>query len=131
MTSSFGWWCAALALAAAGLAYAGWRRYRVLSAELQAARVQAQALEGLLDVWQWRSDATHRLMQLRPPHGAPASAWSTLAADSPLWTQFRCTEDQALRACLDARAPIEDLTAQVTLTDEAEYAVAFVIVEKT
>jgi signal transduction histidine kinase len=120
MTSSFGWWCAAFALATAGLAFAGlafagWRRYRALSAELQAARVQSQALEGLLDVWQWRSDATHRLTQLRPPHGAPASAWSTLTADSPLWTQFRCTEDHTLRACLDARAPIEDLTAQVTL----------------
>jgi signal transduction histidine kinase len=115
MTSSFGWWCALLALAAAGLAFAAWRRQHALSAELQAARVQAQALAGLLDVWQWRSDATHRLTQLRPPHGAPASAWSTLTPDSPLWTQFRCTEDLALRACLDAHAPIEDLTAQVTL----------------
>lgn len=115
MTSSFGWWCAALALAAAGLAFAGWRRYRTLSAKLQAARVQSQALADLLDVWQWRSDATHRLTQLRPPHGAPATAWAALTPDSPLWTQFRCTEDRALRACLDAHAPIEDLTAQVTL----------------
>lgn len=115
MTSSFGWWCAALALAAAVLAFAGWRRSRALSAELQAARVQAQALTDLLDVWQWRSDATHRLTQLRPPHGAPASAWAAIAADSPLWAQFRCTEDSALRACLEAHAPLEDLTAQMTL----------------
>src|SRR5687767_9098839 len=115
MTLSFGWWCAVLALAAAGIAFAAWRRHRTLAAELQAARVQSQALEGLLDVWQWRSDASHRLIRLRPPRGAPASAWAGLTDDSPLWTQFRCTEDQALRACLDAQAPIDDLTAQVTL----------------
>lgn len=115
MTSSFGWWWAVLALAAAGLAFAAWRRHRALAAELQAERVQARTLEGLLDVWQWRTDATHRLVQLRPPRGAPVSSWTALAADNPLWTQFRCTEDHALRACLDARAPIDDLTAQVTL----------------
>jgi signal transduction histidine kinase len=115
---SAAWWAAVLALVALVVLCALLlRRQRRLERELQAARVQAQGLAGLLDVWQWRSDARHQLVHLRPPQGAAPAAWAATGAKSFLWAHFRCSDDKALRACLDAHATIADMPADVALAD--------------
>src|SRR5690606_8140067 len=86
------------------------RRHLRLRDELHAAREQARHLADVLDVWQWRTDAGHRLCSLRPPQGAAMDQWSP-PATAPLWEHFRSADADALRACLDARAPIADLAA--------------------
>ncbi|HJV63593.1 MAG TPA: ATP-binding protein [Albitalea sp.] len=116
--SDAGWWLAALAaLVVMVVVVVALRRERRLAARLQAARVEAQGLADVLDVWQWRSDGAHRLVQWRPPRGAPAGAWSAEGAPQPLWARFRCEGDSALRSVAEAHAPIEDLDVQVQLPD--------------
>src|SRR5439155_16922038 len=104
-------WVALLAVAAgvAGIVWL-WLRQRRIGAEARDTRVAAQGLVDLLDVWQWRSSADHRLTQLRPPQGAPPAAWATQASNAAVWTLFRVADEAALRACLDAHAPLVDLS---------------------
>jgi signal transduction histidine kinase len=90
-------------------------RQRRMAGELRAARTNAQALADLLDVWQWRTDAEHRLTQLRPPSGAPSSAWTAPPPGETLWGRFRAADEAAMRACVTARAPVSDLPVQVHL----------------
>ena len=82
---------------------------------LHEARAERQALAGLLDAWQWQTDAMHRLTRLAPPHGAPASAWSDARpAGEPLWERFELADestDGGLRARMQAQAPWHDLPA--------------------
>ena len=68
-----------------------------LHSELQASRAQAQALAGALDVWQWRSDAQHRLTLLRPPSTA-SSRWPDVNGKPLLWEHFQSDDNAALRA---------------------------------
>ncbi|HEV8311581.1 MAG TPA: ATP-binding protein [Burkholderiaceae bacterium] len=73
---------------------------------LRDARVQAQLLTQLLDVWHWQTDTEHRLTRLQPPRGAPASAWGQRSAAQFLWERFSGGE---LRERLQAQAPLEDV----------------------
>jgi len=84
------------------------QRQRRLANELRDMRIAAQGLADQLDVWLWRSTPEHRLAQLRPPQGTPTAAWPVPGAPT-LWEQFRCGDVPALRACLEAHAPITDL----------------------
>ncbi|CAN5694872.1 hypothetical protein BH09PSE5_BH09PSE5_39670 [soil metagenome] len=127
---------ALLALLAAGLAMrstaTSLRREASLVEELHASREQAQALTKVLDVWQWTTDPQHRLTNLRPPDGADPSMWATLpttvdggngtaaSGDSAmpvLWEHFNAgvTGNRSLRARLDARAPLDQLTTRTVL----------------
>ncbi len=99
---------AALAGALAWLA----RRLLRLRDELHMAREQARHLADLLDVWQWQTGPDHRLRSLRPPQGAATSQWSPPPA-ALLWEHFPTADAGALRACLDAQAPIADLAASL------------------
>jgi signal transduction histidine kinase len=92
-------------------------RQRRLAGVLRQARIEAQSLSALLDVWQWRSDTQFRLTQLRPPDGAPAAAWKGPQWGEILWARFRPADEAAMRACLDAHAPVSDLSVQVQLPD--------------
>ena len=73
---------------------------------LRDARVQAQLLTQLLDVWHWQTDAEHRLTRLQPPRGAPASAWGARSAAQYLWERFSGDD---LRERLQAQAPLDDV----------------------
>ena len=103
----------ALVAASAALgALLGWsilRSQRRLGEELRSARARARCLDELLDVWQWHSDASHRIVSVRPPHGAPASDWSAAAQPEFVWELFRVDDTAALRARLDSAAPLDDI----------------------
>ncbi|MDE2300622.1 MAG: hypothetical protein KGK18_20970 [Burkholderiales bacterium] len=100
---------AASAALGALLAWCVLRSQRRLGEELRSARARAMCLDQVLDVWQWRSDASHRIVSVRPPHGAPASDWSAAAQPEYLWELFRVDDTAALRARLDSAAPIDDI----------------------
>jgi len=78
---------------------------------LRDARVQAQWLGQLLDVWQWQTDREHRLTRLQPPQGAPGSSWvEGMNGGQALWDRFETLDAEGgLRARLAAQAPIIDL----------------------
>jgi signal transduction histidine kinase len=78
------------------------RRLRHQADELRS----AQGLRELLDVWQWRTDTDHRLVELRPPQGALPDEWTRAIAHPALWQHFEIAPDRlaALHAQLDSRA---------------------------
>ena len=100
-----------LAGLALGLLATVWSLWRTRAA-LGDSRQRLQGLADVLDVWQWHSDAAHRLTGLRPPAGAAAAAWSTSSLNQPLWEVFRSDDETAFRARLDGHAPLDDLPAQ-------------------
>ena len=119
-TSGIGPWGVALAWLAlavvlaivGGLAGASYARSHWVDT-VREARMERQALASLLDVWQWHTDAEHRLTRLIPPSGAPATAWSQqLGGHQTLWDRFECDTGAptALRERVLARATISDLT---------------------
>ena len=81
--------------------------------ELREARARSTCLEPLLDVWLWQTDGAHRLVSTRPPHGAPADAWSTTPLPTLLWAHFDARDDAGLRAKLDSAAPLDDIAVQL------------------
>jgi len=109
------WICAlgaaALALLAA-VAWRGWRAQRKLTHELREARARSASIEPLLDVWLWQSDAQHRIVAVRPPHGAPAGDWSGAPSTSSLWQRFTPADPDALRSMLASAAALDDLAVQ-------------------
>jgi signal transduction histidine kinase len=106
---------AALALAVAGLLMLRMvRSRRALAEDLRTARARAQALDPLLDVWLWHTDAQHRLVSIRPPHDAAPSDWSAASAGSDFWESFKAENDPALRARLVAGAPLDDVPAALS-----------------
>lgn len=114
--SSLAWWLLAAAVATlAGAMAVWWRRERRLGEDLQAERALARGLADLLDVWQWRSDASHGLTHWRAPRGSPAADWRRPPPGTCLWDHFRSSGESGLRAVVEAGAPIDDLTVQVTL----------------
>jgi signal transduction histidine kinase len=81
-----------------------------LTEDLRESRARAQSLDPLLDVWLWQSDREHRIVSLRPPHGAGAREWSgTQEALSFVWDEFKADDDAALRAQLKSAAPLDDV----------------------
>jgi len=89
------------------------RSRREVAEELRGTRAREQAMAQLLDVWVWHSDASHRLLLLRPPQGAPASDWSAAALPAPLWERFEADEAEALRARLASGAPLDDIKVKL------------------
>jgi signal transduction histidine kinase len=104
------WWLLLLVPGAAGVTLWITRREQRLAAEMRQARGELQALADTLDVWQWRTDAEHRLVRLRPPPGAEASAWARAGSALPLlWEAFATADDVALQARLASHAPLDDI----------------------
>jgi signal transduction histidine kinase len=112
--------------AAAAVAWAmrAQRGQQQLGTELQASRAQAHALADSLDVWQWHTDAQHRLTLLRAP--APAQApWPPANAVRPLlWEHFE-SEGNALRTSAQSQSPLAALN--VSHTDAAGQTHALVL----
>jgi signal transduction histidine kinase len=103
---------ALIAMLAAGAAVA-WalhsqRGRQRLATEVQLSRAQAQALASALDVWQWRTDAQHRLTLLRPPASSTAP-WPALSGTPLLWEHFQCDDTAALRARVQSHAQLDAL----------------------
>ena len=101
-----------VAVVAAAAALRLWRQRAALAQQLHDARVAASALSEVLDVWHWRTDRSHRLSWLRPPRGAVPADWAGAQPAELLWTRFVAAEPAALRARLDAAAPLLDLPAR-------------------
>ena len=100
----------AMVLCTAGALASGafWSRQRQLE-RLREARLHAQMLSQLVDVWSWQTDEQHRLVKLQPPHGAPSSAWVAGAFSGELlWQRFDDLE-HSLQPRLAAHAPLGDL----------------------
>jgi signal transduction histidine kinase len=93
--------------AAAALWFA--QRDRRQLAELRQARADLHNLADMLDVWQWRSDADHRLVWLRPPHGAAPGDWSAAASTGTVWEVLGAKDPAALRARLVSGAALDDV----------------------
>jgi signal transduction histidine kinase len=102
-------WAIALPSLLLGAALALWagRRHARLQTQLRATREELRQLQELLDLWQWRSDAAHRITVLRAPAGIdPASA---PAHGRPLWEGFPGASPETLRARLDSQAALHDV----------------------
>jgi signal transduction histidine kinase len=103
---------AALALMALLGACAGYLAARArLNEPLRDARVKAQVLTQLLDVWHWQTDREHRLTRLQPPHGAASSAWGARPATQFLWERFAGAE---LKPRMQSQAALADLRVMQT-----------------
>jgi signal transduction histidine kinase len=101
----------ALALSGALAALFAWMLLRIRRHTEQArqARTQLQALGDVLDVWQWHTDAEHRLVLTRPPFGAPAKEWAALPKASLLWDHFQVADEPALKAQMANGAALDDV----------------------
>ena len=113
------WWAAAVlafallmfvGAAALALRHAG--ALQRMSSELREARERLRCTDELLDVWQWQTDAQHRLVQWRPPRGSATADWAAAPAASPLWHVFKPASEAALRAQLDTAAPLDDIDVE-------------------
>jgi len=85
------------------------RRQHTLGDDLSDARSRLQCLEELLDVWQWQTDKDHRLVYMRPPHGAASADWGVSTQQMQIWQYFRITDEKALRARLARTAPLDEM----------------------
>ena len=95
------------------------RAQRALTTQLREARARSTCLEPLLDVWLWQSDAQHRTVAIRPPHGAPAGDWAATVISTPLHERFAPADAAALQAMLASAAAIDDLAVQLGAPDTA------------
>ena len=92
-----------------------------MASELREARERLRCIDELLDVWQWQTDAQHRLVQWRPPRGAAPADWADAPTEAPtatvLWQVFRPASEAALRAQLDSAAALDDIEVDRTNAD--------------
>ena len=110
---------AVLLVAAVVAGLGGWLllRLRGQAATARLARNHLQALAEVLDVWQWRTDAEHRIVFTRPPAGAPSADWAPLPATPALWECFRADDEPALRARMKSGAALDELAVWRTAAD--------------
>jgi len=86
-----------------------------LADQLRESRDALRRFDDLLDVWQWQTDSTHRLVAMREPNssgGASAAAgaltWSTGRSSPLLWEHLVADDPDALRATLERAQPLTD-----------------------
>lgn len=105
------------AIAASWWAWRSQRERQRLARELQACRAREHALAATLDVWQWRTDAEHRLTLLNPPMQA-ACGWLHPDEVRPLlWEHFESV-DAGLRSRAQSHAALDGV--EVTIAAQAE-----------
>ena len=110
------------------------RRGRQLESELNEIRqrqAHAATLARMLDVWQWRTDARHRLLLLEAPmgrakpaerHGATIgfnSVWMHFSAIDPATGAACPTRQAAWRQRLEAQQAAEDVWVSHRVTDDS------------
>jgi signal transduction histidine kinase len=96
----------------AALSIYHFRRAQRMQMALRAARAETRGMSEVLDVWFWRSDASHRLTHLSPPRDANHLIWSDVQTDRLLWDRFQCPDTGALQACLEAHTDLIDIPVQ-------------------
>jgi signal transduction histidine kinase len=115
------WWpvAAGLGLGLAAGAAALWvaRGHLRDRAEIRGLRERETCLAEMSSDWQWRSDAAHRLVALRPPAGAPHADWTLAAPGACVWEVFAAADGAALKRCLEARAGVVDLAVTLGPAD--------------
>lgn len=86
-----------------------------LAEQLRDSRETLRRYDELLDVWQWQSDATHRLVAMRPPTATDDTGsvgWSAGRATPLLWEHLIADDPAALRATLERALPLADTTVR-------------------
>ena len=104
---------AALVVFAALFVRASGERHR-LATELRESRDALRRVDELLDVWQWQTDAAHRLVAMRAPNGASdGRTWAPPGSTTPLlWDHLSSDDRTVLRTSLERGAPLADLVVQ-------------------
>ncbi len=74
---------------------------------LRRAREELRALQDQLDVWQWRTDVTHRLVELRPPADGTTAAVEGIGL--ALAERVAPVAPKALQQVLERRAALHDI----------------------
>ncbi len=99
-----------LAAAAVGAVVAGivLRRQQMLVEALRETRERLVALDEISEVWQWQTDAAHRLVALRPPAATRRPA-DGFAASGPFWERFVASGSAELEARMQAAAALDDI----------------------
>ncbi len=110
-------WVVALPSFVIGALIALWaaRRHGQALAALRRSRDELRRLEEMLDLWQWRSDAGHRLVSLKAPPGCTVPP---AASGALLWERFSDTDAAALRTQLEGRLPLQDIEARFAPSGE-------------
>jgi len=85
-------------------------RQQHLEAGLRESNDARRRIAEQLDVWRWRTDAQHRLVEMHAPAGAAHRDWAP-AADTaaPLWDHLASDDNAALRGRLERAEPLSDL----------------------
>jgi hypothetical protein len=68
-------------------------------------------------IWLWRSEADHRVTSVQPLRGASLPESSLSGTPIALWERFATDKPDALRASLDAGAPIDELPVRFAGSD--------------
>lgn len=108
--STLPWLLAGAMLGVLATVLLGWLVWRhTQAASARATHAELQAIGQLLDVWQWRTDAQHRLVRWAPPRGAPSSAWSGSSPAMQAWDRLDAQGTLRLRERMHEHAPLTDL----------------------
>lgn len=104
------WWAIAAPSLIAGVLLALWavRRHLRLADELRETRERLRALDSLLDLWRWQTDAQGRLALLRAPAGHVEAG----ASGGTLWERLRPADPDALRRRLEQHEAVLDVEVQ-------------------
>ena len=85
-------------------------RQQQLEAGLRDSNEARRRIAEQLDVWWWRTDAQHRLVEMRAPAGATHRDWAPEPGHNvPLWEQLASDDTSALRARLERAETLTDL----------------------
>jgi hypothetical protein len=86
------------------------------AADLRQRQARSAALERLLEVWQWHTDASHRLVSIKPPCGEAPGATDSQTAPALVWERF-CGIDAdgqaAWRRSLEAHQPCDEVRVEI------------------
>jgi signal transduction histidine kinase len=112
-----------LAVCVLGWALRSWKHQRRMASELQRSRAEAQGLGQLLDVWQWRTDAQHRLTGLKPPQGSTAPLQDIPPGSPPVWAHFSTDDDtrQRLQQLVTQQVPLAGLRVRQATGENAHW----------
>jgi len=95
------------------------RRLQATADALRRSQAEVRGMTSLLDVWQWRTDADLRVVELHAPPGVQALPSELIARRPLLWELFASDEatTRQWRSQLEQRAAFTDIPADTALAD--------------
>jgi len=91
-------------------------RLRAEAAELRQRQALSAALGRLLDVWQWHTDASHRLVSIKPPCDEGPASTDAQGTSALVWEHF-CAVDAdsqaAWRRSLESHQPCQEVRVEM------------------